>query len=133
MKKISEAVNMNVVRKSAVLEAIENSPARSAWAKGVKNYAYDLIYDFDADTNFARITEKDLLNGASDWKQYSWGGCAYCYNGDIANALCTPTELKRTKSGALPPNSHEEWLDVQARALYQAARLILQTIAELKA
>ena len=133
MKKFSEAVNVNAVRKSTVLEAIENSPARSAWAKGVKNYAYDLIYDFDAETNFARITEKDLLGGASDWRQYSWGGCAYCYNSDICNALCTPWEKRKTKNGALPPNSREEWLDVQARALYQAARLILQTIAELKA
>lgn len=131
MLKISEAVKMRVVRKSAVVEAIENAPARSAWAKGVKNYAYDLIYDFDENANFARITERDLLSGASDWHQYSWGGCAYCYNGDICNALCAPWEKRKTQNGALPPNSREDWLDVQARALYQAAQLILQTITEL--
>ena len=131
MLSFKKAIEMRVIKKAEVLDAIESSPARSVWARGVKAYAYDLLYDFDADTNFARLTERDLLNGAADWRQYSWGGCAYCYNKDIANALCTPTELKRTKNGTLRPNSREEWLDVQARALYQASSLILRTIAEM--
>ena len=119
-----------------VKEKIENSKARSCWAKGVRDYALDLFNEYiDSENavkgyipNFFAITEKDLLGGAKDWKQYSWGGCAFCYDGDIARALCTPSELKRTKSGKMPPNSQEDWLDVQARALYQAARLIFETI-----
>ena len=42
------------------------------------------------------------------------------YDGDIAAALCTPSELKKTRNGERRPNSREEWLDVQARALHQA-------------
>ncbi len=118
--------------KQELLTAIDNAPSRSAWKRGVKKYAYDLVdgYDgeFDELTTNPRLCERRLLNGAQDWAQYSWGGCAFCYNGQIAQALCAPWELKRTKNGALRPNRHEEWLDVQARALYQAARLILDII-----
>lgn len=43
---------------------------------------------------------------------------------DIAELLCSPSELKRKKYGERRPNSREEWLDVQARALAQAAACI---------
>ena len=71
-----------------------------------------------------------LLNGADDWKQYSWGGCSFIYDGQIAENLATPSELKRTDDGRLKPNKNEEWLDTQARALYQAFRLIWLTLKE---
>ena len=108
--------------------AIEAMPARSAWAKGVKEYAVNLldnIEDIEAFSN-PEMLKKTLLNGASDWEQYSWGGCALCYDLDIAAALCTPSELKKKDGGRLAPNSREAWLDVQTRALYQAERLILK-------
>ena len=70
------------------------------------------------------LLEKALLNGASSWQQYSDGGCALIYDADIAKILCTPTELKRTRNGELMPNSRENWLDVQASALFQAYRMI---------
>lgn len=47
------------------------------------------------------------------------------YDEDIARTLCTPSELKRTDNGRLPPNSHESWLGCQARAAWQAQRLLL--------
>lgn len=85
----------------------------------------------DADDLQARkIVEKALLNGADDWNAYSWGGCALCYDGDIAERLCSPSELKKTRNGERRPNSREEWLDVQARALYQAARRVKIAIAD---
>lgn len=110
----------------AIENAIENSKARSAWSKGVKDYAIDLlanIADPESISTPAQL-EETLLNGARNWSEYSWGGCALIYNGDIAEALCTPSELKRTRGGDRRPNSREEWLDVQARALFQACRLI---------
>ena len=64
------------------------------------------------------------LNGAEDWKAYSWGGCSLIYNCDIAARLCAPYELKKTQNGAKRPNAREEWLDVQARALFQAYRIL---------
>lgn len=58
----------------------------------------------------------------------AWGGSALVYDGDIAAALCTPSELKRTRNGDRRPNSREEWLDVQARALRQAFRRMYAAI-----
>ena len=72
------------------------------------------------------VTEKNLLNGAENWKQYSYGGCALIYDKDICHRLCTPSEIKKTKDGERRPNNHENWLDTQARALYQAVRLIIK-------
>lgn len=108
--------------------AIDNDPARSAWDKAVKLYAYELIEEKEDDTEFygSPADRKDLLNGASSWHEYSWGGSALIYNYEIAERVCSPSEYKRRKEGELPPNSSEEWLDVQARALHQAERMILR-------
>ena len=108
-------------------EAIKNSPARSAWDKGVKLYAAELIEEMPADQEFygSPADKKELLNGADNWQQYSEGGCSFIYDADIAERLCNPTEYKRTKEGQNPPNARENWIDVQARALYQAANLML--------
>ena len=46
------------------------------------------------------------------------------YDGDIAERLCCPSELKKTRNGERRPNSREEWLDVQARALRQASYMV---------
>jgi hypothetical protein len=115
---------------------IEKEPARSAWSKGVKIYAIELVDElqeaiegnyFDAeDIATPNMLKKQLLNGAQDWMQYSYGGCSLIYDCDIAERLCSPSELKRTRDGERSPNAKEEWLDVQARALYQAARLVMR-------
>ena len=68
----------------------------------------------------------ELLNGAQDWEQYSWGGCSLIDDSEIAERLCTPSELKTTRNGERKPNRREEWLDVQARALFQAANRIIR-------
>ena len=123
-----------------IRSAIEASPARSAWARGVKKYAYELwnslteaieggYFDFD-DLAAPKLVARALLNGASDWGEYSWGGCALIYNEDIARRLCSPSELKRTRDGERKPNAREEWLDTQARALYQASGLLRRIIKE---
>ena len=62
-----------------------------------------------------------------DWLEYSEGGCALVYDEDIAERLCTPSELKKKKGGRLQPNSRETWIEIQARALYKAASLILRS------
>ena len=117
---------------SQLKEAIKNSPARSAWDKGIKLYALELIEELPDDQEFygSPADEKELLNGADNWQQYSEGGGALIYDGDIAKRLCNPTEYKRTKEGQNPPNARESWLDAQARALYQAANLILRLAKE---
>lgn len=112
--------------KKELIERIENIKARSAWKKGVKNYAIDLVDGLEVDEipeTWEELKEL-LLNGADGWLQYSWGGCALIYDVDIAKALCTPSELKKSNNGERKPNSSEEWLDVQARALFQASKMI---------
>ena len=108
---------------------VKKVSARSAWSKDVKNYALILLDELKENYNGrdignANLLKKALLNGASDWSEYSWGGCSFIYDAQIAEMLCNASELKRTRHGELRPNSREEWLDVQARALYAAYRLI---------
>ena len=62
-----------------------------------------------------------MKNGADSWQEYSYGGCGLIYDADIAEHYCTPSELKKVHGGERNPNSRETWLDVQARALRQAA------------
>lgn len=104
---------------------------RGAWDKAVTLYAFDLLDDVqEGADSMERLPldgaelERWMLNGASCWEQYSNGGCSLCYNADIAARVCTPSELKRTDGGMNNPNSRETWLDVQARALYQACNRI---------
>lgn len=113
--------------------AIDREPARSAWTRGVKEYTQELLDDLtegrglkNLNDRVEPITEKELLNGAKDWNQFSWGGCSLAYDHQIARRLCSPSELKKTEDGARKPNAREEWLDVQARALCQAAAKLIR-------
>ena len=111
-----------------IREAINNKPARSAWDKGVKVYALELTEQLPQNVEYGSTEslKADLLNGAENWRQYSYGGCSLIYDTDIAVRLSTPSELKKNRDGERRPNAREEWLDVQARALSQAANLILR-------
>lgn len=66
------------------------------------------------------------MNGAESWQQYSYGGCAEVYDEDICERLCNESEKKKTRNGQWRLNSNEDWLDVQTRALKQAARIVLR-------
>ena len=105
---------------------IEATNPRSAWNKGVKAYALEILADMPRNVEYGTMVamQCDALNGARDWRQYSEGGCSLVYNEDIAIRLCTPSELKKTSNGMRNPNTRETWIDVQTRALYQAFRLI---------
>lgn len=120
------------MKRNEILTRVDklNLKARSAWRKGVFTYAYLLLWDLKKDKVLtAENCQHILLNGARNWKDYSEKGMAFVYDGDIAETLCTPSELKKTKDGRRRPNRHESWLDVQARALYQAYFLIYEIIS----
>ena len=119
---------MNItVTKQKLLEAVAaQKHGRSAWARGVQAYAAELVEGLDDSADLCNewMLQKALLNGASNWRHYSEGGAALCYDADIAERLCPPSELKRTKWGMRAPNGRENWLEVQARALWQAHKVI---------
>lgn len=127
-----------IITKARQIMDDDKSGQRSAWGRGVLDYAHELLdtleeaieggYFDPAHLGEFNAVSAVLLNGASSWNQYSWGGSALIYNGDIAARLCSPSELKKTRNGERRPNSREDWLDVQARALFQASRRAIRAI-----
>lgn len=109
-----------------IRKAIESLPAeRSAWRRGVRQYAMDLIENLP---DFQDLTPENcretLLNGAGSWWEWAYGGCGLVYDCAIAERLCTPSELRKKRGGELEPSSYESWLDVEARAVSRAAAAI---------
>lgn len=129
----------NLIIDSALTNINQLFPARSAWDRGVREYATELLDSLDEaisdgwvdveDLQSDKLITKALLNGAEDWHEFSWGGCSLIYNTDIAKRLCNNSELSRTDNGRRKPNAREEWLDCQARALCQACRIIKQALS----
>lgn len=111
-----------------IRKALEERKDHSAWNKGVTVYALELLEVYEERADYEGRDAEDseefkewIKNGEDCWEKYSWDGCSLIYNIDIAERLCCPSELKKTRNGERRPNSREEWLDVQARALYQAS------------
>lgn len=130
-------MNINNIKKAI---KTQTTKGRSCWSKGVAMYALELLAsaeerghtDLSLNSNLANI----LLNGAQNWKQYSEGGCSLVSDHDIATRLCSPAEITKyyhgNPCGKRPNRSEATWIDTQSRALFQAARLIVDTIDELE-
>ena len=107
------------------LEAKEKK-ARSKWGKAVLQDAQWLLKNvIEGYDEPYELSEKLVLNGASDWKQFSWDGSGLISNAEIAEHYSTPSELKNflTKDGGIKRDTNtagEHLLDIQARALRQA-------------
>lgn len=114
---------------SDVVAALVPRRDRSAWDRGVTAYALEMLEGLEVTELTARTVERTLLNGAPTWHDYSWGGCALIYDADIAERLCCPSELRRTRGGERRPNAREEWMDTQARACFQAAQRIKRIVS----
>ena len=127
MKKEDYLKNMETANR--IFDKIEHINPRSAWNRGVIRYALELINTAEVGEE---ITEKNLLGGADNWKEYSYGGCTLISDVDICHRLCTPSEIKKTKDGERHPNKQETWLDTQTRALYQAYMLIMKIKKEVE-
>lgn len=91
---------------SDILAALEARKDRSAWNKGVTAYAINLLDQYQERAEYEgreaasrKELEEWLLNGASTWGEYSWGGSALIYNGDVATR---PSLSARTTASAAP-------------------------------
>ena len=106
---------------------------RSAWDKGVKAYALDILANFEewAMFNLSNseplpvINERTALNGAKDWEQYAFGGCGLVYDAYIAERLCTPAQMRKLLG------TDVNWLGLESVALLQAWRLIARLVPAL--
>lgn len=138
MAKTNQTIEINGKSIEDIRTAITKKN-RSAWDRGVSEYASELLDQIEEGLNEGWIEEDDLcnrnmieralLNGASDWSQYSWGGSSLICDSEIAERLCNHSELKRTDYGRLAPNSMErDWLTTQARALFQASERIISAM-----
>lgn len=121
------------------IEKVESLKFRSKWQRAVQEDAVWLLeemMDIHEDEVTAGVmsfgsiegVERVLRMGADTWKDFSEGGGALIYDGDIAKHYCTPSELKKVRGGEKEPNKDESWLDLQARALWQAAQLIKRNL-----
>lgn len=103
------------------LEDMKNLFARSAWDKGVYDYAFDILEPLGDELENVRADT--LMNGANTWTDYSYGGCALICDDDIAKRMCTPSEYKKYLNAGLNSklSDSDYWLgNVQTRALFQA-------------
>lgn len=114
-------------------QSINARKSRSAWERGVNEYAYELAESIEDGKEFKDINSfaKALLNGASYWHEYSEGGCSLISDYEIAKRLCTPSEFKKKKQGELPPSRGMSWLSLQARAL-RAASFVVKSHLKIK-
>lgn len=106
----------------------EEKKARGTYNKAIYQYAFELV-DNIADNyrttaeelkhleNITNLKEKSL-NGASDWEQYSWGGCSLCYNYDILHRLFCKSIVEKYENADSVRGRH--LLDWQACALSKA-------------
>ena len=125
------------MNKIDLLKKLNTVKTRSAWDRGVLGYALEIVDTYgDGDIqsvddvlNYRRDKHESLYSVA---KWQSDGGCFEIYDEDIAQRLCTPSELKRCthKDGRLRDmaNARESWLDVQARAVFQAYNRIQEAL-----
>lgn len=125
----------------AVANEVNNAKTRSAWNKGVKAYALEMLERFEEwskwnEENGESVPELDevtALNGAQDWSAWAYGGCGLVYDAYIAERLCTPSELKKLNGGAKVPAGAATWCDIEARAAWQAWRMIAEAVRKLEA
>lgn len=125
----------------AVSNEMMNNKTRSAWSRGVKAYALEILERFEEwrewneenGESVPELDERTALNGAHDWSAWAYGGCGLCYDAYIAERLCTPSELRKLDGGARVPSGVATWCDIEARAARQAWRMIAEAVRKLEA
>lgn len=106
-----------------------NDNGTKGWKRAIKLYAIDLLEWFkqnNAKTPNTAFVEKEFLNGASNWREYSMDGNSLIYTEDIAERMCTDKQLKLVGRGKKEPSKHMTWIQLQGNALKQAFDLIMK-------
>ena len=102
-------------------------PNTSAYKRGIKKYTDELLDNLEEMARIYKRLPKDeneleswLLKGARNWENYSYRGYSLKFNRQIAERLCTPSELKKKDGGRIAPRRHDNGFNEQARALNYA-------------
>lgn len=99
------------------------------YKRAILDYCYLLLSDFEDEEEFDKdYLEKKLLMGAENWHKYSYAGFAYSYNSQIAETICTPSELKRYDYGKKCPKKFSDWCAAQEYYLTLAYVTILKIV-----
>lgn len=138
VRKVMKATKANI---ETIRKAIDARKERSAWSKGVQAYALEMLERFDEwrewnEANGESVPELDevtALNGAHDWSAWAYGGCGLVYDAYIAERLYTPSELRKLDGGARVPAGAATWCDIEARAAFQAWRMIADAVRVIEA
>ena len=120
------------IKKSDLIDEIEATKVgRTKWDKAVKEDAIDLLTDMPDEMPSTSAALHDLLlNGAETWEQYSQGGCALVYDGDIAAHYMTKSEFFKAEKRDF---AGYDLIGMQARALRQAYMLVKSCAARVAA
>lgn len=113
---------------ASVSKKLNTLKPRSTWEKGVIGYADMLLTHYKDELMVCeepKLYSREIaLNGARDWLHFSESGMGLGYPNRICEALLPPSQAKKhiNKDG---PNSYESWHSLEARALSQAHRLLV--------
>ena len=118
----------------AVANEVNNTETRSAWSKGVKAYALDILANFEEWRKWSEengegvpeLDERTALNGADNWRHWAEGASGLAESYAILCRLCPPSEVRKGVRGI-------DWLEVEARAARQAWRMIAEAVRKLEA
>jgi len=103
-----------------IMDELDVRPGMPDWEFAVRRYAMNMfkeymewknLYRWNEASLLGEITEGSLLNGAKDWEQYSHDGNSLIYENDIRRRL--------------RGNGNGDLLNIQAKALKEAAQLII--------
>ena len=115
--------------------ALNAVPRRTAWERGVMQYASDLFGAYvdsrgitDLVVRIGKISEADLLRGADSWRQYGEMGHAFIWDRDICLRLGTKYQIQKTERGQKQPSRGGTWKELQAKALGEAARIVIAAV-----
>lgn len=115
---------------SDVIKWLDESCGRSAWRRAVNVYCHEMLYMYEEAPSAVLSSDTIMnvcLNGAKDWLDYSVSGTFLNTEEEIAERLCTPSELKRcrnSKGDFYPRYDFAYWFGRQAAALSCAASRI---------
>ena len=135
------------ITKEALFEKINEKIRKKGKSRRVlalKDYADDLvetIIEINNDLNSIKVkdalkNEKTLLSfftgeDCKNFYDYSYKGYSLCYDYQICERICTPSEQKRYNYGSRMFSKNQDWLEVQAIYLEISAEIVIDCYKEL--